>query len=94
MQRGMKQARQEGSPTRWPAKLTNLEQRVQDHWVVFEKKRTEQMVQPDDKEAVITQAEHRIKVAVQRDAEERWKNRVANEDRITTHTIEVLRPIE
>ena len=49
------------------------------------------MVQADDKEAVITQAEHRIEMALQRDAEERWKNRMANEDKITTNTIEVLR---
>ena len=43
------------------------------------------MVQPD-KEAVITQAEHRM-MAVQRDADERWKNRTANEDKITNNTI-------
>ena len=48
-------------------------------------------MQPDDKEAVITQAEHRIKIAVQRDADERWKNRMAIEDKITTNTVEVLR---
>ena len=48
-------------------------------------------MQPDDKEAVITRAEHRIKMAVQRDADERWKNRMANEDKITMNTIEVLR---
>ena len=42
------------------------------------------------KEAVITQAEHRIKVAVQIGADGRWKHRMANEDKITTNTIEVL----
>ena len=30
-------------------------------------------------------------MAVQREADERWKNRMANEDKITTNTIEVLR---
>ena len=34
------------------------------------------IVQPDDKEAVITQAEHRIKMSVQRDADERWERRL------------------
>ena len=52
---------------------------------------TDKIVQPDDKEVVITQAEHRIKRMVQRGADERWKNRMTNEDKITTNTIEVLR---
>ena len=50
-----------------------------------------QLVQPDDKEAAITQAEHRIRMAVQRDADKRWKNRMAYEDKITTNATEVLR---
>ena len=58
---------------------------------VFEKTWTDKVVQPDDKEAVFTQAEHRIKMAVQRDADERWKKRMANEDKVTTNTIAVLR---
>ena len=33
----------------------------------------------DDKEAAVTQAEFRIRVAVLKDAEERWKTRVENE---------------
>ena len=49
-----------------------------------------QIAQPDDGEAVITLAQHRIKMAVQRDADERWKNRMAKEDKITTNTIEAL----
>ena len=49
------------------------------------------IVQPDNKEAVFTQAEHRIKMAVQRDADERWRNHMDKEDKITTNTIEVLR---
>ena len=48
-------------------------------------------MEPDDNEAVIIQAEHRIKMAVQRDADERWKNRMNEENRITTNTIEALR---
>ena len=48
-------------------------------------------VQPDDKEAAITQAEHRIRMVVQRDADERWKDRMANEDKITTNAFKVLR---
>ena len=37
------------------------------------------IVQPDDKEGAITQAQHRIRMAVHRDADERWKTRMANE---------------
>ena len=48
-------------------------------------------MEPDDREAVVTQAEHRIKLAVQRDADERWRNCMDKEDRITTNTIEALR---
>ena len=48
-------------------------------------------MEPDDKEAAVTQAEHRIKLAVQRDADERWRNRMDKENRITTNTIEALR---
>ena len=48
-------------------------------------------MEPDDKEAVVTQAEHRIKLAVQRDADERWRHRMDKEDRIPTNTIEALR---
>ena len=31
------------------------------------------------------------KMAEQRDADERWTNRMANEDKITTNAVEVLR---
>ena len=47
------------------------------------------IVQPDDKEAAVAQAEHLIRMAVH--ADERWKNRMANEDKITTNAIEVPR---
>ena len=68
-----------------------LEQRVQEQWKMFENRWTEKIVQPDDNEAAITQAEHRIRMAVQRGADDRWKNRMANEDKITTNAMEVLR---
>ena len=48
-------------------------------------------MQPDGREAAITRVEYRIEIAVQRGADERCKNCVANEDKITTNTIEVLR---
>ena len=70
--------------------MENLEQRVQEQWKTFENKWTEKIVQPDDKEAVICQAEFRIRRAVQKDEDERWKNRMAN-DKITTNAIETLR---
>ena len=49
--------------------------------MVFEKKWMEKIVEPDDKEAIVTKAEHRIKLAVQREADERWRNRMDREDR-------------
>ena len=73
------------------AKLDNLEQRVQEQWKTFENKWTEKIVHPDTEEAAITQAEFRIRVAVQKDVEERWKTRVENEDHFTTNAIETLR---
>ena len=51
----------------------------------------EKTVHPDDREAAITQAKFRIRRAVQREEDERWKNRTANEDKITRNVIEVLR---
>ena len=45
----------------------------------------------DDKEAAITQAEFRIRAAVQKDVEERWKTRMENEGKITTNAFEALR---
>ena len=72
------------------SRMTNLEQLVQDQWRTFTKM-DGRTVQPDGREAAITRVEHRIKMAVQRDADERCKNCVSNEDKITTNTIEVLR---
>ena len=40
---------------------------------MFEKN-GQKIVQPDDKEVVITRAEHRIMLAVQKDADERWRS--------------------
>ena len=50
---------------------------------MFEKN-GQKIVQPDDKEVVITRAEHRIMLAVQKDAAERWRSRMDN-------TVETLR---
>ena len=72
------------------AKLDNLEQRVQERWETFEDKRTEKIMHPDDTEAVTCNAEFRIRRAVQQDEDERWKKRMANEDKITTNAIETL----
>ena len=58
--------------------MTDLEQRVQNQWMVFEKILIEKIVQPDDKEAVITQTEHRIKMAAQRNVDEGWRNRIGH----------------
>ena len=68
-----------------------LEQRVQERWKTFEDKWSEKAVHLDDKEAVICNAEFRIRRAVQQDEDERWKKRMANEYKITTNAIETLR---
>ena len=71
--------------------MATLEQRVQERWTTFEDKWYEKVVHLDDKEAVICNAEFRIWRAVQQDEDERWKKRMANEDKITTNAIETLR---
>ena len=71
--------------------MVTLEQRVQELRKTFEDKWSEKVVHPDDKEAVICSAEFRIRRAVQQDEDERWKKRMANEDKITTNAIETLR---
>ena len=72
-------------------KQENLEQWVQEQWKTLENKWAEKIVHPEDKEAVICQAEFRIRRAVQKDEDERWKNRMANEDKITVNATETLR---
>ena len=72
-------------------KIIGLEQRVQERWKTFEDKWSEKVVHPDDKEAVICSAEFRIRRAVQQDEDERWRKRIANEDKITTNAIETMR---
>ena len=72
-------------------KMVTLEQRVQERWTTFEDKWSEKVVHHDEKEAVIWNAEFRIRLAAQQDGDERWKKRMANEDKITTNAIETLR---
>ena len=50
----------------------------------FEDKWSEKAVHPDDKEAGCN-AEFRIRRAVQKDEDERWKKPVAKEDKITSN---------
>ena len=71
--------------------MTSLEEWVQERWKSFEDKWSEKVVRPDDKEAVICNAEFWIRRAVQQNEDERWKKRMANEDKITTNAIETLR---
>ena len=75
-------------------KLDNLEQMVQEHWKTFENKWMEKIVHPDTQEAAVAQAEFRIRVAVQKNVEERWKTRMENEDKITTKAIEALQVLQ
>ena len=72
-------------------KMATLEQRVQERWKTFEDKWSDTVVHPDDKETVTCNAEFRIRRAVQQDEDERWKKRMANEDKITTNAIHTLR---
>ena len=72
-------------------KMVTLEQRVHERWKTLEDMWSEKVVHPYDEEAVFCSAEFRIWRAVQQDEEERWKKRMANEDKITTNAIETLR---
>ena len=72
-------------------KMATLEQKVQERWKTFEDKWSEKAVHPDDKEAVVCNAEFRIRRAVQQDEDERWQKRMADEDKITLNAIETLR---
>ena len=72
-------------------KMATLEQKVQERWKTSEDKWSEKVVHPDDKEAVNCNAEFRIRRAAQQDEDERWKKRMAIEDKITTNAIETLR---
>ena len=57
-----------------------LNRRCRSAGKTFEDKWSEKVVHPDDKEAVICDAEFRIRQAVQQGEDERWKKRMANED--------------
>ena len=50
----------------------------------------EKTVEPDDKEAVVTQSEHRVRMAIQRDADEKWKTRMDREDKNSANHIEAV----
>ena len=71
--------------------MATLEQRVQERWKTFEDKWSEKVVHPDNKEAVSCSAEFRIRGAVQQDEDDRWKKRMASEDKITMNANETLR---
>ena len=62
-------------------KMATLEQNVQERWKTFEDKWSQKAVHADDKEAVVCNAEFRVRRAVQQDEDERWKKRMTNEDK-------------
>ena len=68
-----------------------LEQRLQERWKTFQDKWSEKALNLEDKEAVICNAEFRIRRAVQQDEDDRRKKRMANEGKITSNAIETLR---
>ena len=70
------------------SKIENLEQRVQDQWLIFEKMMEGKIVQPDDKEVVISHAE---KWRCGEMPMKSGRTRMGNEDKITTNSIEALR---
>ena len=51
----------------------------------------DKIVQPDDREAAVTKAEHRIRMAFQKDADGKWKNRMDREDKVAANNIEAVR---
>ena len=71
--------------------MPTLEQRLQERWKTFEDKWSEKALNPDDKEAVICNAEFRIRRAVKQDEDDRRKKRLPNEDKITSNAIATLR---
>ena len=71
--------------------VPTLEQKLQERWKTFEDKWSEKALNPDDKEAVICNAEFRIRRAVQQNEDDRRKKCMANEDKITSNAIETLR---
>ena len=70
---------------------------MQGHWENFEKKWENTIVQlePGGKKGWwdIAAAEHRIRMDVQKDVDKNWRDRMANEDKLTTSKIESLRSI-
>ena len=72
-------------------RLSDLETRMQNQWTVIEKRWMEKIVEPDDREDVVSQSEHRIRVAVQKDVDEKWRSRMEREDKITKNNIETPR---
>ena len=48
------------------------------------------IVKPDDEEVTVTQAEHRIRMMVQKEVEEIWRGRMEWEDKIHTNNVETL----
>ena len=70
---------------------SDLEKKVTKTVEGVRRKGMEKIVEPTGKEATVTQAEHWIKMAVQRDADERRRDRMDKEDRISTNTIDALR---
>ena len=62
-------------------RMSDLETRMQNQWTVFEKKWIDKIVEPEDREAAVSKAEHRIRVAVQKDVE-KWRSRMERDDKI------------
>ena len=49
------------------------------------------IVDSDDREVAVTQTEHHIRMTIQKDIDEKWKNRMDREDKVITNNIEALR---
>ena len=66
--------------------MSDLERRMQDQSTVFDGK----FMEPGDREVAVTQAEHRIRMVVLKDADETWKSHKEREEG-TSNNIEALR---
>ena len=75
----------------WEGQMeTQLKSQIQQHWDIFEKKWMEKIVEPDSKETTITLAGHRMRQSAQHEMEKTWKDRMEEEDKITTNKVETL----
>ena len=67
---------------------TQIDSRIRRHWVAFEKKWEDKIVQlePGSTEGAIAMAESRIRKSVQKEMEGVWRDRMEREEKVTTNS--------